>query len=213
VYRDLSAHIGATLLPPLAILAGVAVGRAASGAPQLPRKHILLAPGLAAVCLSAWYATAVPAIWQRDQRLVAGQLSTDPDGPADEEAAVQLIGRMTDEDDFVVTDAPYLAFMANRLVPPRLVDPADERIRAGDLTDRSIADELDTYDPDLIVLWTGKLGRFPSIQQIVGEEFESVAEFGTVQKGLVRGVYRERAPDHPGQEVGDGGSNEDQDVD
>ena len=38
------------------------------------------------------------------------------------------VTEQTAEDEVVITDSPYLAFLANRMVPPRLVDQIRDRL-------------------------------------------------------------------------------------
>lgn len=190
LYAQLSSHLGATLLPPVGLLAGFGLAQAARA---LARPRLTPVLPLLAV-LAAWYASAVPALVDRDQSLIAGLLSTDRDGGRDERDAVRAIARLTDPDDFVLTDAPYLAFLADRMVPPRLVDPSEARIEAGALTAEDVTAALRTYDPELVVLWTGKLARFRPLREALAAQYPVVADFGTAD-GLPRAIYRDPVPD------------------
>jgi len=147
---------------------------------------------LTAALVTLWYAASIPAVLDRDARLVEGRLSTDRDGTTDEVTAAREIAALTDDDDFVLTDEPYLAFLAGRKVPPTLIDPSDARIRAGALTAEQLASTLRLYDPDVVVLWTGKLARFESLLLTLADDFEPVAQFGVAGKGVPRVIYRER---------------------
>lgn len=190
-YVDLGSHLGATLVAPLAVLGGL--GLAAAARVFSDRRGWWIS--IPALLVAVWYATSVPALLERDRRLVAGELSTDRDGGRDERAAVRAIARLTDADDWVLTDAPYLAFLADRKVPPALVDPSNARIRAGALTGEQVVAGLRDHDPALVVLWTGKLARLESLMDAIAVEYESVEDFGTVDKGLPRAIYRARDDD------------------
>ena len=61
--------------------------------------------------------------------MIHGWLSTDRDGIGDEIAAGRLIADGTTADEFALTDAPYLALMAGRMVPQPLMDPSNSRTR------------------------------------------------------------------------------------
>lgn len=193
LYTDLSSHLGVTLIPPLAVLAGVglAAGARVLGGHSWRRPPIGVALAVLGALVAVWYAASIPALVNRDRRLVDGELSTDRDGGRDERAAVREIARATSADDFVLTDAPYLAFLANRKVPPSLIDPSNARIQAGALTADHVLAGLDTYRPELVVLWTGKLARFDSVVEAVDRRYEPVRQFGTVDKGRPRAIYRD----------------------
>lgn len=190
LYVQLSSHLGAALPAPLALLAGVGL---AGGVQAVARRRRALATPIL-ILAGLWYAASVPALLDRDQRLIAGLLSTDRDRGEAERAAVQAIATLTDADDFVLTDAPYLAFLADRTVPPRLVDPSEARIEAGALTAEDVAAALRTYNPHLVVLWTGKLARFSALWERLGAEYPLVADFGLVDD-LPRAIYRDPAGD------------------
>jgi len=99
----------------------------------------------------------VPSIVRDDYEISAGLTRADRNGPDDNLRAAQIIAAATDPDDILLTDSPYLAFLADRLVSPSLVDPSSARIRAGAVTSAELIGSLDTDDADVVVLWTGKL--------------------------------------------------------
>ncbi len=125
----------------------------------------------------------------RDRQIVAGVIGTDRDGPGDELAAAEAIASATLEDKFLITDAPYLAFLANRRVPPALVDPSLARIRAGAVTSDQMIDGLELYDADVVVLGTGKLARLGPFMDTLAREYAPIASFGTIDHGTPRAVY------------------------
>ena len=171
-YTELSSHLGVTLLGPMVLLAGLGIGvgwRLVARSPR-PRRAELALSGAAAL-LAIWYAASMPALIARDQRQIAGELTTDRPLGRDERAAVRAIARLTDADDFVLTDAPYLAFLADRMVPPPLVDPSTSRINAGALTAEQVIAALRDYDPEVVVLWTGKLARFEPVVRAIARNF------------------------------------------
>lgn len=193
IYTELSAHLGTTLLPPLAILGGLGFAAGLGLATRRPSGSARSAV-TAALCAGAalWYVSALPAIVDRDRRLIAYELSMDRVGSRDDAMAVRLIARYSAPDRFVLTDQPYLAFLADRKVPPELVDPSTSRINAGALTTADVEAALRTYDPAVVVLWTGKLPRLPGLLERIDRDYELVRSFGTVDDGLPRAVYRKR---------------------
>jgi hypothetical protein len=76
-----------------------------------------------------------------------------------------------------VTDFPYLAFAANRLVPPQLVEASLTRIRAGSLTDRVAIEESSRHDPAAVLFWWDRLARLPEYKRWVDEHFQVVRVF------------------------------------
>jgi hypothetical protein len=186
-YVNLHSSLGATIVPALAALAGLGM---AAGWSALAGRRWRSAAFVAAL-VGVWYAASVPALLDRDRRLIAGELSTDRDGGRDERAAVGAIRRLTRAEDWVITDAPYLAFLADRKVPPELVDPSNARIEAGALGAEDVLVGLEGYRPELVILWTGKLARLDRLMEVVDRRFEPVAQFGTVDKGRPRAIYRD----------------------
>ncbi len=80
---------------------------------------------------------------------------------------------------WVITDAPQLAFLAGRRVPPPLVDTSEARIRAGALGAELAIDVLRDYDVDTVVLWTGQArGLWGPSGTLVDRELILVEAFG-----------------------------------
>ena len=190
-YANLSSHLGATLLIPLSLLAGVGL---AAGWSAVSRRCWRDLSALAAL-VALWYLASVPALLERDRRLVEGELSVDRGLGRSERAAVRTISRLTDPDDWVVTDAPYLAFLADRKVPPSLVDPSEARIRSGALTAEDAIGILQRYDPDTVVLWTGKLADLRGFVDVVSKDFVLVEQLGAGDDETPRQIFRDPAPD------------------
>jgi len=57
-----------------------------------------------------------PSIVRDDYEISAGLTRADRNGPDDNLRAAQIIAAATDPDDILLTDSPYLAFLADRLV-------------------------------------------------------------------------------------------------
>jgi hypothetical protein len=186
VYSDLSSHLGVALLPPLALLLGVACARAWSAAARLQWPGLL--PALATAG-AVWYLAVTPSLVARDQDVVIGRGIPDATIGLTERSVVREIDRLTDEDDWVITDAPYLAFLANRLVPPPLVDPSEARIAAGAVTAGDAISALRAYDVDAVVLWTGKLSRLDAFVEAVSEDETLVQQLGTGNDDFPRLIY------------------------
>jgi len=137
------------------------------------------------------YAATIPALVDRDRRVVDGRASTDATLGQTERNVVRTIARLTDADDWVITDAPHLAFLADRKVPPPLVDPSAARIDAGALTAEQVVATMRQYDVDTVVLWTGKLGSLTSFVDALAREYTLVQDLGTGNDDLPRLIYRD----------------------
>jgi hypothetical protein len=190
-YNNLSSHLGALLVAPLAVLVGAACAEAIA----VPYHSLRPTAAWLVVPLGLWYMLSVPALLERDRRLVDGELSVDRGISRTERTVVRLIGQLTDADDWVITDAPYLAFLADRKVPPALVDPSSARIDAGALTAEQAIAALETYDPDVVVLWTGKLSRLQPFTDILATNLVVVADYGPNDGDQRRLIYRDRDGD------------------
>ena len=70
------------------------------------------------------------------------------------------IEALTTPDEFVVTDQPYLAFLAERKVPPELVDTAISRIRSRSLTSSKAQTQAAAYQPRVVLFWATASARW-----------------------------------------------------
>lgn len=193
-HSPLRYHHMVILLPPLAILGGAA----ASGLHALLSRVCRARRALAAASLAALvvYTSSVPELARRDALLLRNVDAAGADsGEVDDElAAVERIRRLTRPDDFIVTDHPYLAFLAGRRVPPELVDPSEARLRSGDLTDAEVVALANAYAPELIVLWNGKLSRLPGFMAWAEGRYTTGRRFGTVDDDQPRAILRDPDP-------------------
>jgi hypothetical protein len=187
-YTNLSSHLGALLVPPMAVLAGGAVTTAWTVVARRPPRVL---PALAALGVVA-YVMAIPALLERDERIVEGDVSTARSLSRAERRVVATIAELTPTDGWVLTDAPHLAFHANRRVPPPLVDPSEARISSGVLSEQVALRALHDYDPDLVVFWTGKLARLNGLAVAVQAGHSLVEEFSPVDDDALRAIYRDR---------------------
>jgi dolichyl-phosphate-mannose-protein mannosyltransferase len=192
-YTELSGHLGTLLLVPLALLMGAATQAVLGAVRSSPWwKGLMLA-----LPLAAWVLVGIPSIVHDDYQIAAGLTRADRNGPEDNLRAAQIIAEATDPDDVLLTDSPYLAFLANRLVSPSLVDPSSARIRAGAVTSDELIGRLDADDADVVVLWTGKLAHLDGFFATIVDRYTPVASFGTIDKGTPRAIYvrQDDAPD------------------
>jgi hypothetical protein len=89
---------------------------------------------------------------------------------ADESAAEEL-RRLTTRQDFVLTDAQGIAFLAQRDVPPGLTDTSFKRIASGYLSARQVIEQSDQYGVRAALLWTGRLNQMPEVLPWIRQRF------------------------------------------
>lgn len=163
------------MIPALALLAGAGLARAthlAAGVLPANRRQLALAPlALAAV----WYALGLAPLLGQTGQLLRVTADTDVDPAFDQyNDAVAVLRGLTGPDDFLVTDQPYLAFLAERMVPPRLVDTALTRIRSRSLTGGLAVAQAETYGPTVVLLWGDRLRSLASFKAWVDQEYQVV---------------------------------------
>ena len=90
--------------------------------------------------------------------------------------------------DFILTDHPYIAALARRMVPPNLVDPSRGRTRAGALTDREAIDAAEQYDVRLVLIWADRLRRLPGIPPWLDKNYVLSQVFGGRSVKIPRGA-------------------------
>jgi hypothetical protein len=188
-YSPLHGKHAVVMIPPLAVLAGVGVGyavrqlRASSSLPV----RVAVAAGL--TLLVGWYATGVPALAAQSSQLLKVTADTDVDPAVEQYAdAAAVIRTLTAPSDFVVTDHPYLAFLADRLVPPLLVDTSRSRIRSRSLRGAEAISQATPYDPKLVVLWADRLRGLSEFKRWVEENYRLVKVYNR-RNDLDRGIY------------------------
>jgi hypothetical protein len=188
-YSPLHGKHAVVMIPPLAALAGVGVGQGVTllrGAGPTPVRAAV-AVGLAV--LVGWYATAAPAVAAQSGQLLKVTADTDVDPAVEQYAdAVNVIRTLTGPTDFVVTDHPYLTFLAGRLVPPLLVDTSRSRIRSRSLRGAEAIAQATPYDPQLVVLWADRLRGLSEFKRWTEENFRLVKVYNR-RNDLDRGIY------------------------
>ena len=181
------------MIPPLAILVGVGVGQGVSlirGSGSLPTTRAMrVAVAIGLAVLVGWYATAAPALAAQSGQLLKVTADTDVDPAVEQYAdAVAVIRTLTAPTDFVVTDHPYLTFLAARLVPPLLVDTSRSRIRSRSLRGAEAIAQATPYDPTLVVLWADRLRGLSEFKRWVEEKYRLVKVYNR-RNDLDRGIY------------------------
>jgi 4-amino-4-deoxy-L-arabinose transferase-like glycosyltransferase len=145
-------HHAVVLVPPLALLAG--------GLACLPARRELLAAG--AVALLATSAASAAYVRMLQQ----------PPGPA-----VAALRANTAPGDLVLTDDQYTAALADRRVPPELVDTSFVRVRSGDLTAEQVQAIAERDGVRAVLLTTGRLDGLP-MREWAAQRYPRAMELG-----------------------------------
>lgn len=195
LYSPLHGKHAVVMIPPLAVLVGAGVGEAVRllrGGLPVPLRA---AVGVALAALVVWYAAATPALAAQSGQLLKVTADTDVDPAVEQYAdAVAAINILTTPDQFVVTDHPYLTFLAGRLVPPLLVDTSRSRIRSRSLRGAEAVAQATPYDPTLVVLWTDRLRGLSEFMRWVEENYRMVKVYNR-RNDLDRSIYVQESRD------------------
>jgi hypothetical protein len=156
-HTPLHDHHLSLLLFPLSVSGGVAIAHIGQWFSALVNgvlKRGGLIPLVAGVFPLAIYFVDLPAA------IEVNSTSLNPSGQERHSDAAHLLAEITKPEDFVVTDALMLAFVADRKVPPALADTSMTRIQAGCLTLDQLMTATREYNVQAIAIW-GE--RFPDL--------------------------------------------------
>ncbi|MCC7105970.1 MAG: glycosyltransferase family 39 protein, partial [Chloroflexi bacterium] len=169
------------LYPPLCLLAGAGLGEATRLARLEGERGLALrlASVGAAALLAAWHLTAYTAGTGKADPNADISVEDDADLHSFDEDASRGLALLAQPDEFVLTDYPYVAALARRLVPPDLVDPSKGRMRAGVLNDRMVYDTADRFDVHLILIWADRFKRLGSFPTWLERNYQPAQVFGT----------------------------------
>ncbi|MBA2447085.1 MAG: glycosyltransferase family 39 protein, partial [Chloroflexi bacterium] len=174
------------LAPPAAVLAGAGLGAALRGVGRDVRIARWPAPESALVRSSVAAAAAFLLVWNvatvqpaLARGVQVGVSEDDLDLHVFDDEVARTLRALTSPDEFILTDHPYLAFLARRMVPPELVDPSRGRTRAGTLTDEVAARSATERDTRVVLFWADRLRRLGRFNAWVEQRYRPVASFGT----------------------------------
>jgi len=123
---------------------------------------------LSAGCISFMlFLNNVPSIVEADQKLVSPKKSKQT------LEFIKQVKKLTQPDDFLLTDRPLIAFMAGRPVPPFLVAMTGKRARSGELSDAELMANVEKYQPQAIALLTFDLTDYPNFRHWMDEYYEA----------------------------------------
>jgi Dolichyl-phosphate-mannose-protein mannosyltransferase len=160
------------MIPPVAILAGAGLGRLWQYWHGEHRQLSIAHFGF--ILPLAWYVASLPGLLGWDARFMNLLPTSDLPRFAEAPDAVRSIVALTDPSDYVITDHPYLAFLAQRLVPPALADPSKTRLRSRELTGQEIAQAGTTYPSKVAVMWEDRFRSLPVFRNWFDDTYQVV---------------------------------------
>ncbi len=176
------------LIPPLASLAVIGIGgkiapAAFGGAVKNRALVAKIAGGIALVLVLV----TVGLNSQGDQTyFISTRLqSIDAQTRQNEQVATDL-QRLISPGEQVVTDAQFIAGLANRDVPPSLVDTSLVRIQTGYLTTQQVIDAASFSQVHAVLFFTGRLQRLGGFHAWVAQHFHLAYRYGSGQELWVR---------------------------
>ena len=174
-YAPLWPHLLSPILFPLAVGAGVAVGELyrrsrevrATGWTMGQATVIALLILVVAIYLYDW-----PAIVSENRR------RGEAPGGHEAEAILRLIQEKVGPEQYLITDEPLLAFVANRSAPPDLSDSSIVRIASGKLITSDLIRETEDHSASAVVLWQDKrfVTYLPDYIQWVEQRYQRIYE-------------------------------------
>jgi hypothetical protein len=177
------------IYPGLVMVAGVGLGRAAQiarGDGIKPLRAPLFTSVIAlAALLAALPISSVPSLYSDNPDSVAPE---DADLNAFDTPAASSLRLLAAPNQFVLTDHPYVALQAQRMVPPQLVDISFGRIRAGVLTDKDTIYESERFDTKFVLTWADRLRRMSGIPPWLDRNFVLAQAFGARSVKIPRGA-------------------------
>lgn len=193
LYRAFFLHQAVVLIPPLAIMGGVALASSLEGIQKIIRckRAILTRVKARAVLIRVftliigvalllnYCVSAVNVI-----RYALGLISQG-DNPVFRDA-VEIIRNYTDVSDYVILDEQILAFFAERDVPPDLVDTSHMRISSGYLDSNSVIRYAEQYRVKMVILWTGRLRRLSDFVNYVKSNYRLIKDYGEGREIYIR---------------------------
>ncbi len=84
----------------------------------------------------------------------------------------EFIRTILNEDEYFITDGPSIAYLAERLVPPSLVDISQQRIYAENIQSKDLIALAIEYNITIILYWTDRLVKLDEWNQYVQENYQ-----------------------------------------
>jgi hypothetical protein len=189
IQHPLFTHHVVALIPPLALAAGIGVGALWKLGRRLQFRELQVreasvrsndygwAMGIALCSASIILFAAVcrgGLAGRTDQQWILAYWRPPA---ADLDVAAEL-ARLTGKADFILTDAPGIAFWSGREVPPWLADTSLKRIDNHYLATAEVKSEVERYQVKAVLLWTGRLDRLPGLTAWLEQTFPTRRRYG-----------------------------------
>lgn len=170
-------HHLTVLIPPLALATGVAAAGLLTAAPMgvVSAWRSALAGRLTSDTL-AWALVALVVVWSATASLVETRHDARPSASAANAAAA--LASVTQPGDLVVTDDQAIAGLADRDVPPDLVDTSLVRIQSGYLSAAQLEAAVQQPGVRAILFYSGRFNTVPGFREWVAERYVQVGTFG-----------------------------------
>ncbi|MGO9061574.1 MAG: hypothetical protein ACLQU2_29995 [Candidatus Binataceae bacterium] len=184
IQQPLFSHHVVSLIPPIALAAGIGLGalwklgkRLRAAHRGVRASHCALAAGaaLSLGCFLLFVAVCCAAVAgrERQQRRLA---SRHP--PSEDLAVASELARLTQKADMILTDAQGIAFQTGRAVPPWLADTSQKRIVNHYLTTAEVISQIERYHVKTVLLWTGRLDHLPGLVVWLEQTFPNQRKYG-----------------------------------
>lgn len=163
-------------VPPLALAGAIGVGLLWRLVGERGAAVLVAAPLVGIGILT--YGWFLPDLWQWNARFM--NLQASPEGERFGQSAdmAASIAAVTAPGDFIVTDHPYLAVLARRLVPPELADPSQTRLRSRQLTGAEIVRAAVAHDAKLVALWGDRFRPYQNVRGWIAERWTPIKVYG-----------------------------------
>jgi hypothetical protein len=195
MYSPLHGKHAVVMIPPISVLVGVGVAFALRLVHRSRAVAVRTVVGGALAGLLLWYASAAPVLAAQSGQLLRVTADTDVDPALEQYAdAVAVIAALSAPSEYVVTDHPYLTFLAGRLVPPLLVDTSRSRIRSRSLRGAEAIAQAAPYDPTVVVLWADRLRGLSEFKRWVEEHYRMVKVYNR-RNDVDRSIYVQETRD------------------
>ncbi|MFB0533940.1 MAG: ArnT family glycosyltransferase [Anaerolineae bacterium] len=174
----LTAHHMLPMVPPLAILAGAMVQEGWDSWLALVRQRRwqdILLPAVG-VGLVAFYLVNWPAVAESNREEMTR--TNTPDELVED--AISLLMQVTAPGNFVMSDDPLIALLADRNIPPTLTGADWRRLSVGYLTAEQLIALSEEYDASALVFWRERFDDLTAYVEWAENQFEAV-EIGNSQ--------------------------------
>ncbi|MFN0074226.1 MAG: ArnT family glycosyltransferase [Chloroflexota bacterium] len=164
------------LVPPLVLAGGVGAGALLGIAVRGPLRLAAVAGAVVLISLAGHDLAGAPAALARGTTLVDDDV--DPDLHVYDREVAATLEALVRPDQFILSDHPYLPYLAGRMVPPEMVDPSKGRFRAGVLTSEMAIESAQRRNVDTVLFWSDRFRRLSAFSQWVEARYRAVHIMG-----------------------------------